>query len=192
MWLKILVINHKRLWYISINLFKHRWCNFEVIHTFVPKSKMYSLCWEHCSAIERSLLKWNGRDCNSSTIMQLGFTVVTWQHSEIWLVLPTFWQWKWTCGSCQAVFPVAWKQGYISLNIHYSHVTKSCKVIGPYCHSLVSEPEPWKIQKEDQGVAGVEEYRAEFVLIGSYPLSHQQIPLFPFSLNNTSVVQLVY
>jgi len=41
--IKILVINHKRLWYISINFFKHRWCNFEVIHKFVPKSKMYSV-----------------------------------------------------------------------------------------------------------------------------------------------------
>jgi len=27
-------------------------------------------------------------------MMQLHFTVVMWQNSEIWLVLPTFWQWK--------------------------------------------------------------------------------------------------
>jgi len=38
--IKILVINHKRLCYISI---KHRWCNFDVIHKFVSKSKMYSV-----------------------------------------------------------------------------------------------------------------------------------------------------
>ena len=47
--IKILVINHTRLWYISINFFTHRGCDFEGIHKFVPKGKMYSLCWEHCS-----------------------------------------------------------------------------------------------------------------------------------------------
>jgi len=27
----------------------HRLCNLEDIHKFVPNSKMYSLCWEHCT-----------------------------------------------------------------------------------------------------------------------------------------------
>ena len=47
--IKILVINHKGYGVFLSTFFKHRWCNFEVIHKFVPKSKMYSLCLEHCT-----------------------------------------------------------------------------------------------------------------------------------------------
>ena len=45
--IKILVINHKRLWYISINLDD---VILKLYTKFVPKSKMYSLCWEHYSS----------------------------------------------------------------------------------------------------------------------------------------------
>jgi len=44
----------------------------------------------YTSVIERSLLKWNGRDCDGSMHYAIGFTVVMWLRSEIWLVLPTF------------------------------------------------------------------------------------------------------
>ena len=39
---------------------------------------------------------WNemGVTVTFQCMTQLGFTVVTWQHSETWLVLPTFCQWK--------------------------------------------------------------------------------------------------
>ena len=39
--------------------------------------------------IERSLLKWMGVTATVKCMMQFGFTVVMWQRSEIWLVLPT-------------------------------------------------------------------------------------------------------
>ena len=47
---------------------------------------------------------------------QLGFTIVVWHHSEIWLVLPTKFLAAevigWTCVSCQAVSPMAWEWGW--------------------------------------------------------------------------------
>jgi len=44
--------------------------------------------------IERSLVKWTGVTVTVQCITQLDFTVVMWQHFVIWLVLSTFWQWK--------------------------------------------------------------------------------------------------
>jgi len=43
------------------------------------------------SMIEQSTLVMNGHDCDVSTNDAVGFTIVM-RHSEIWLVLPTFWQ----------------------------------------------------------------------------------------------------
>jgi len=48
----------------------------------------------YTSTIERSLLKWMGVTATVQCIMQLGFTVVMWLRSAVWLVLPTFRQWK--------------------------------------------------------------------------------------------------
>ena len=44
------------------------------------------------SMIEQSTLVMNGHDCDITTNDAVGFTIVMWQRSEIWLVLPTFWQ----------------------------------------------------------------------------------------------------
>ena len=44
------------------------------------------------SMIEQSTLVMNGHDCDVSTNDAVGFSIVMWQCSEIWLVLPTFWQ----------------------------------------------------------------------------------------------------
>ena len=47
------------------------------------------------SVIEQSLLKWNGRDCDSSMYSAIWFyCVVMWQRSEISLILPNFRQQK--------------------------------------------------------------------------------------------------
>ena len=48
----------------------------------------------YTSAIERSTIVMNGRDCDVSTHDAIRFTVVMWQRSEIWLGLPTLWQRK--------------------------------------------------------------------------------------------------
>ena len=49
------------------------WCNFEVINKFVPKSRMYSLCLEHCTHGQHN--KKEGRMiifiCKSGSLMVL-------------------------------------------------------------------------------------------------------------------------
>ena len=62
------------------------WSEIEVIRTKIIVQNTYT------TAIERSLLKWNGCDCDGS--YALCKTVVMWLRSEIWLVLLTFRQEK--------------------------------------------------------------------------------------------------
>ena len=64
------------------------WSEIEVVRTKIVMQSTYT------SAIEWLLLKWNGRDCDGSMHYAIGFTVVMWLRSEIWLVLPTFRQQK--------------------------------------------------------------------------------------------------
>ena len=64
------------------------WSEMEVIRTKIVIQRAYT------SAIERSLLNWNGCDCDGSMHYAIGFTVVIWLRSKIWLVVPTFKQRK--------------------------------------------------------------------------------------------------
>ena len=81
----------------------------EVVRTKIIVQSTYT------SAIERSLLKWNGHDCDGSMHYSIGFYcchvttfwnligTANFQAAEVTV---------WTCGSCQAVSPMAWERGY--------------------------------------------------------------------------------
>ena len=81
----------------------------EVVRTKIVMQSAYT------SAIERSLLNWNGRDCDSSMHYAIGFYcchvttfwnligTANFQAAEVTV---------WTRGSCQAVSPTAWERGY--------------------------------------------------------------------------------
>ena len=84
------------------------WSEVEVIRTKIVMQSAYT------SAIERLLLKWNGRDCDCSMNYAVGFYcchvtafwnligTANYQVAEVAL---------WGCGSCQAVSPTAWERG---------------------------------------------------------------------------------
>ena len=64
------------------------WSEIEVVRVKIVMQSAYT------SAIERVLLKWNGRDCDSSMHYAIEFYCCHVIRSEIWLVLPTFRQRK--------------------------------------------------------------------------------------------------
>jgi len=100
----------------------------------------------YTSAIERSLLKRNGRDCNSSMHYTISFCHVT-----------TFWKLigtanfqvvevtVWTHGSCQAIFPTAWDRHTvqsvleIAMFTHVPHLD-TCYV---YTEHLIEAVQVW-------------------------------------------------
>ena len=80
----------------------------EVVQTKIVMQSTYT------SAIERSLLKWNGRDCDGSMHYAIGFYCC--HVTTFWNLIGTanFWAAEvtvWTRGSCQAVSPTAWERG---------------------------------------------------------------------------------
>ena len=84
------------------------WSEIEVVLTKIIAQSAYT------SVIERSLLKWNGRDCNGWMHYAIGFycchVTMFWnligtanfQAAEVTV---------WTRGSCQADSPTAWERG---------------------------------------------------------------------------------
>jgi len=84
------------------------WSEIEVVLTKIIVQSAYT------SVIERSLLKWNGRDCNGWMHYAIGFycchVTMFWnligtanfQAAEVTV---------WTRGSCQADSPTAWERG---------------------------------------------------------------------------------
>ena len=89
------------------------WDRLQIVRTIEVKQKLFKqkLSCRVPTLVWSSDHHWNemGVTVMFQSMTQLGFTVVMWQHSEIWLVLPTFWKQKyvavWTHGSCQAVSP---------------------------------------------------------------------------------------
>jgi len=85
------------------------WSEIDVIRTKIIMQSTYT------SAIERSLLNWNGRDCNDSMHYTIGFYcchvttfwnligTANFQASEVTV---------WTHRSHQAISSMAWEQGY--------------------------------------------------------------------------------
>jgi len=85
----------------------------------------------YTSAIERSLLKWNGRDCDGSMHYAIEFYcchvttfwnligTANFQAAEVTV---------WTRGSCQAVSPTAWERGYCT----YGHTATNSSTIITY------------------------------------------------------------
>jgi len=85
------------------------WSEIEVVRTKIIMQSAYT------STIERSLLKWNGRDCDGSMHYAIGFYCC--HVTMFWNLIGTAnFQAAavtvWTGGSCQAVSPMAWQWGY--------------------------------------------------------------------------------
>jgi len=84
------------------------WSEIEVVQTKIIVQSAYT------STIERSLLKWNGHDCDGSMHYAVGFYCC--HVTTFWNLIGTanFLAAEvtvWTHGSCQAVSPTAWERG---------------------------------------------------------------------------------
>ena len=119
------------------------WSEVDIVWTKTITQSAYT-SGDHC---------WNGMGVTVTVqcMMQLGFTVV---------MCMTFWNFigtanflaaevtVWTRWSCQAISPTAWEQGLVFSIILGFNLPPYSWSSPPY---LVSEPDPWKNQKEGLG-----------------------------------------